>query len=139
MSNSLKQKPPIWFWVVSALGLLWNGMGVNAYLQQAYNTESYRAMYSAEQLEIDANMPAIITAAFAISVFSGLIGCIGLLLRKKIAYSLLLISLLTVFILTGYTLINNYISSLVMTIMIIVFSIFLFIFAKHSKSKTWLS
>lgn len=139
MSNSLKQKPPIWFWVVSALGLIWNGMGVNAYLQQAYNTESYRAMYSAEQLEIDANMPAIITAAFAISVFSGLIGCIGLLLRKKIAYSLLLISLLTVFILTGYTLINNYISSLVMTIMIIVFSIFLFLFAKHSKSKTWLS
>ena len=69
MTTTSINKPPIWYWLLSIIALVWNGMGVNAYLQQAYNTESYQTMYSEEQLEIAANMPAWVTAAFAIAVF----------------------------------------------------------------------
>ncbi|WP_188374416.1 hypothetical protein [Winogradskyella haliclonae] len=132
-------KPPIWFWIVSILALIWNGMGVNAYLQQAYNTESYREMYSQEQLEIAANLPSYITAAFAIAVFGGVLSSILLLLRKKLAATIFYVSLLAVLVQMGYLLINGYASSIGMTIMIILFAIFLAWFAKNSINKNWIS
>ncbi|WP_372936408.1 hypothetical protein [Seonamhaeicola sp.] len=139
MSNSTTIKPPFWFWIISVIALVWNGMGVNAYLQQAYNTESYRAMYTKEQLEIAANMPVWVTAAFAIAVFSGALASIGLLLRKSWSVKLWILSLIAVIIQMGYILINEYASSIGMTIMIIVFA-FLFVwFARKSKAKGWLS
>lgn len=138
MTNSLN-KPPIWFWIVSVIALIWNVMGVNAYLQQAYNTESYRAMYSEEQLEIAANMPAWVTAAFAIAVFAGALGAIGLLLRKSWAVKLWLLSLLAVIVQMGYILINGYVSSMLMTIMIIIFALLFVWFARKSEANGWLS
>ena len=138
MTNS-SNKPPIWFWIVSIIALVWNGMGVNAYLQQAYNTESYQEMYSPEQLEIAANMPAFITSAFAIAVFAGALAAIGLLLRKSWSVKLWYLSLIAVIVQMGYILINGYASSLVMTIMIIAFA-FLFVwFARKSEANGWLS
>lgn len=132
-------KPPIWYWIISVIALVWNGMGVNAYLQQAYDTESYRTMYTQEQLDIAANLPAYITAAFAIAVFGGTLGSILLLLRKKLASTVFYISLLAVIVQMGYLLINGYASSIVMTIMIIVFAIFLAWFSKFSVSKGYVN
>ena len=139
MNHQTTNKPPIWFWVVSVIALIWNAMGVNAYLQQAYNTDSYRAMYSEEQLEIAANMPAYITAAFAIAVFAGTFGAIALLIRKKWATKLWMLSLIAVIVQMGYILINGYVSSLVMTIMIVVFAFIFVWFSRMSASRGWLS
>jgi hypothetical protein len=139
MSNSSTIKPPIWFWIVSIIALIWNGMGVNAYLQQAYDTESYRAMYSEEQLEIAANMPSWVTAAFAIAVFAGALASLGLLLKKSWSVKLWMLSLIAVIVQMGYILINGYASSMVMTIMIIVFAFFFVWFARKSEANGWLS
>ena len=138
MTNSTN-KPPIWFWIVSIIALIWNGMGVNHYLQQAYNTESYRTMYSEEQLEIAANMPAWVTAAFAIAVFGGALAAIGLLLRKSWSVKLWYLSLFAVVVQMGYILINGYASSIGMTIMIIVLAFFFVWFARKSEANGWLS
>jgi hypothetical protein len=139
MSENAANKPPIWFWIVSVIGVIWNAMGVNAYLQQAYNTESFRAMYTEEQLEIVANHPTWLTAAFAIAVFAGALGCILLLFRKALAHTLLVLSLLSVIVQMGYILSQGHASSMVMTIMIIVFALLLVIFSRHSKAKGWIS
>ncbi len=139
MSENSTNKPPIWFWIVSVIGLVWNGMGVNAYLQQAYNTESFRAMYPPEQLELVANQPSWLTAAFAIAVFGGALGCVALLLRKKWAATLLSISLLAVIIQMGYLLFSDQATNMVMTIMIIVFAIFLVWFSRKSAANAWIS
>jgi len=139
MSENSTNKPPIWFWIVSVLGLIWNGMGVNAYLQQAYNTESFREMYPPEQLEIIANHPAWLTAAFAIAVFGGAIGCLALLLRKKWATTLFLLSLIAVIFQMGYAFINDQVTSMVMVLMIIVFAIFFVWFSRKSAAKGWIS
>ena len=85
-------KPTVSFWIISVIALVWNLMGVSQYIQQAYNTDSFRAMYTAEQLEMMDATPAWSTAAFAIAVFAATFGCVSLLLRKKWAYMLFLIS-----------------------------------------------
>jgi hypothetical protein len=91
MTNST-HKPPFWYWTISFIALIWYGLGVFYYLQQAYNTAHYRAMYTPEQLMVVDKMPAWATGAFALAVFAGLTGVIGLLLRKKWAKTLFLVS-----------------------------------------------
>ncbi len=63
MTNS-SIKPPVWFWVIGVIALLWNLMGVNMYLQQAYQTDSFKAMYTntPELLEMVNSTPAWATA-----------------------------------------------------------------------------
>jgi len=145
MIEKSSAKIPVWFWIVSVVALIWNGMGVNAYLQQAYQTESFKAMYTAEQLEMVNNTPAWVTAAFAIAVFAGLLGCIGLLLRKKWAKSLFLLSLLGAVISNLYHLLMGKAIELygsqavIMPIVVIVIGIFLVWFAKKGIAKNWLS
>ncbi len=144
-NESTTNKPPVWFWIVSVLALLWNGAGVYQYLQQAYNTESFQAMYTAEQLEMVNNTPSWAIAAFAIAVFGGLLGCIALLLRKKWAKSILLLSLIGIIAQLIY---NLFISkalevygpgAIAMPIMVLVVGIFLVWFAKKGIAKGWLS
>ena len=82
MTNSVS-KPPMWFWIVSALALLWNLAGVMAYLGQAYmSIENLEKMSQAERLLYE-SQPAWVTGAFAVAVWGGALGCIALLLKKK--------------------------------------------------------
>jgi hypothetical protein len=143
MTNS-SIKPPIWFWIVSILALIWNAMGVMQYLGQAYNTESFREQYTTEQLEIMSNTPSWAIAAFAIAVFAGLLGSFALLLRKKWAYSLFLISLIGVvvqmihnlFIVKSVDIYGP--AAAIMTGMILIFAILFLLFSKKAISKQWI-
>lgn len=89
------KKPNIAFWIIGVVALLWNAMGVNAYLQSAYKTEAYMAELNTDaKLALMESQPSWITALFAIAVFTGIIGAILLLMRKKIAVPVLAISFL---------------------------------------------
>ena len=139
MTNTSTNKPPIWFWIISVIALIWNGLGVDGYIGQAYNTERYRSSFTPEQLEIAANAPSWIMGAFAIAVFAGVIGAIFLLLRKKTATTFWMISLIAVVLQMGYALIKGEVASIVMVIMIIVFAFAFLWFSRMAASKGWLS
>ncbi|AJR04253.1 hypothetical protein [Siansivirga zeaxanthinifaciens] len=132
-------KPPFWYWIVSIIALLWNAMGVYQYIGQAYKTDAWRASMTDEQMELISNFPAWLTAAFAMAVFSGLLGSIDLLLQKKWSYSLLVISLFAVIIQMGYILSRGHFDGIAMTISIILFAFFLVWFSRKSISKKWIS
>ena len=145
MNDQFTRKPPIWFWGVSAIALLWNGAGVYMYLQQAYNTEAFKAMYTAEQLEIVSNTPAWATGAFALAVFGGFLGCIGMLLRKKWAKPIFIVSLIGIIVQLIY---NIFMSgalevygpgAIAMPIMTLLIGILLIRFSKISTNKHWVS
>lgn len=71
--------------IVGALGILWNFVGVGSYL-------AHVGLFGGEAAAPapgGAAMPAAITAAFAIAVFSGLAGSLGLALLKRWAAPLL--------------------------------------------------
>ena len=87
-------KPGTSFWIISVIALIWNIMGVIAYLIQAFMTDDMKALLPETEREMYENKPAWATAAFAFAVFAGLIGALGLLMRKKWATTLFIISLL---------------------------------------------
>ena len=142
MTNS-STKPPVWFWVISGIGLLWCLMGVNAYLQQAYRTEGFTSMLSAEQLEAVNNIPAWATGAFAIAVFAGALGCIALLLRKKWAKQLFLLSILGIIVQMVYLLFMSNATELfgppIMPALSLLVILLLFWYSKKSAVKGWVS
>lgn len=143
MTNS--SKPNILFWIISIIALLWNAMGVNAYIQQAYKTDAFKAMYEEEHLEMVLNTPSWVMAAFALAVFGGLLGCILLLLRKKLALIVFLISLIAIIIQMTY---NVFLSKalevygpgvVIMPIMVIVVAVYLYFYTKKSIDRGWIS
>jgi hypothetical protein len=127
-----KKKPGVLFWIIGVIALIWNSMGIDGYLNQTYQTERFKTMYSEEQLEHIFNAPSWVTAAFAIAVFSSVIGCVLLLMKKKLANAFFLIGLLAVMVQTTYNVFMNPGKELYrsmeysMLIMIPLFSIFLY-------------
>lgn len=146
MSSLQKVKPTVWFWVISIVALLWNLMGVSAYLMEAYNKDAMYAEYSEAQLNLMTSLPAWITGAFATSVFAGAIGCLGLVLRKKWATPVLIISFLAVlartiyfFFMTNGTELFGTIEGTVLPIAVVVVAALLIIFSRVSKDRGWIS
>ena len=73
MNNSVN-KPTTAFWIICAIALLWNTLGANAYLQQAYKTEAFKSQYNAEQLAIIDSSP-ISHPAISLDSFSNSLAC----------------------------------------------------------------
>ncbi|WP_421805316.1 hypothetical protein [Flagellimonas sp.] len=137
-------KPPVWFWVVSVIALLWNLLGVMNYLNQAFNQVALLEAMDQAQREAFEGIPAWATAAFAIAVFSGTLASIGLLLRKKWARPLFIVSLVAVVIQFAHWLfISNAVeafgpSTYGMPIVVVLIGIYLIFFAKKGIEKGWL-
>lgn len=145
MTDLSNTKPPVWFWIIAVVALIWNGMGVMQYLGQAYNTESFKSQYTAEQLEIISNTASWAVAAFAIAVFAGVLASILLLLKKKLAYPVFLLSLIGIIVQLYHNLIvvdsvDIYgPAAAIMSGMILCFGILLLLFSKFSIKKGWIS
>ena len=146
MSEKSNTKPPVWFWIVSILALLWNLMGVMSYLEQAYMTDEMKAEYTAEQLTLMEGIPAWVTAAFAIAVWGGLLGCIALLFRKRWAKPLLMLSLIAILIQMAYSFfmtnaaeIYGLIRGIIIPLLVIIIGIALVQFARIAEKRNWIS
>lgn len=144
MTEYSNKKPPIWFWIITVVALIWNAMGVMQYLGQAYSTESFRSQYTPEQLEIISNTASWAVAAFAVAVFAGLLGSVFLLLRRRLAYVLFLISLIGIIVQLYHNLfvvdsVDIYgPAAAIMAGMILVLGLFLLWFSKFSTKKGWI-
>ncbi|MGS0528226.1 hypothetical protein ACU8V7_26485 [Zobellia nedashkovskayae] len=76
-------KPPAWFWIITVLALLWNLMGVSAYLMDAFMSVEDLGKLPQDQRLLYESRPIWVTSAYAIAVWAGALGCIALLFRKK--------------------------------------------------------
>lgn len=90
-----KVKPPALFWVISIVALLWFVMGSLAYItSHSYTAEMLIPIYGEEGTRIILERPSWQVAVWAMAVFGGLIGSIGLLLRKTWSKFLFMASLI---------------------------------------------
>lgn len=138
MSN-LSTKPPIWFWIVSVLALLWNLMGVIAYLYTAFATEEMIASLPPEQqAEFLIVYPVWVTVAFALAVFCGFMASVFLLIRKKWAYTLFVISAITAIAQHIYIFMYVEVSSYMMPVLVPIVCVFLIWFSKNAIAKQWI-
>jgi len=142
--TSSNNKPTTFFWIISVIALVWNAMGVFAYLGQAYMTDEALALLPEAEQNFYTNLPAWVTAAFAIAVFAGALGCLGLLLRKKWAGTLFILSLLGVLVQFVYNFfLQDFMpvegTSMIWSFVLILIAILLIAFARKSAAKGWLS
>ena len=98
--NRASTTVPKWFWIVSVVLLLWNLMGLAVFgimMSMIGNAEAMTAanLNDEQQALINAT-PSWVNIAFAVAVIFGVLGCIALLLRRKFAITLFVISLLGV-------------------------------------------
>lgn len=139
MTDLSNTKPPVWFWIIAVIALLWNGLGVMAYLMHAFITdEAIAALPEEQQAEFLVEHPAWYTAAFALAVFCGALGCLALLLRKKWALILFIISSITATVQQVYIIATVEEASPVMPIMVIIVCMILIWLAKKGIAKGWL-
>ena len=144
MSESTN-KPSTGFWIISIIALIWNLMGVFAYIAQVNMSDEIIAALPEAERALYENVPAWVTGAFAIAVFGGALGCLLLLLRKKLATSVLIISLIGIIAQMIYNFGMSKAAEvygpggMVMPAMVVLIGVFLVWYAKQATAKGWLS
>ncbi len=128
------------FWLICVVTLIFNVMGVINYFVQM-NPDSLDSFPEEYRLIIE-DRPIWATAGFALAVFGGSLGCFLLLLRKSIAFYVLIVSLfgvmlsmMHIFSVAGFSSINIWVGVL----MQLVVTVFVIWYSKLAKSKSWTS
>jgi hypothetical protein len=138
------EKSPTWFPILCAVMLVWNLMGVVAYIAQVSMTPEALTALSAAEQELYATTPVWANGAFAVAVWAGAAGCVLLLLKRSAAFHLLVISLAGVavqmfhsfFMSKSYEIFGP--GGLIMPIMVIVIASFLVWLSIYARNKAWL-
>jgi hypothetical protein len=130
-----------WFMVAAVAALLFMVLGCVSYLMHVFADPStmpldQRAAYAAE--------PAWVTGAYAVAVWVGVAGAILLLMRRRLAESALLISLVATLIwLAGLVVVrdlreNMSANDLLVAIVVTALTWTIYWFARHSRMRGWL-
>ncbi len=144
MSNTQSMKLPVWFWVIAGVALVWNLMGVGAYVAQVTMSPEAMAKLSEAERTGYENAPIWATGAFAFAVFGGALGSIFLLLRKKFATPVFGLSLagIAVQMFHSFFIVNSIAiygpGAAIMPGMVIVIGIALVWYSNTAAGKGWL-
>jgi len=95
---SNEAQTPWHLWVVGVLALLWNLVGAYDYLMTETQNEAYMSRFSPEQLDYFYGFPAWVVAFWAVAVWGAVLGSVLLLLRKRFAAGVFLVSFLAMVI-----------------------------------------
>jgi hypothetical protein len=86
-------KTPLHLWIIGSLALFWNAIGAFDYLATQLRLDGYMSQFTQEQLDYFYGIPSWAVAAWAIAVWFAVFGSLALLLRRRLAYVLFLVSL----------------------------------------------
>lgn len=138
-------RPPAWYWIVAALAFLWEATGCYFYLTQVTMGPAELARLPAAQAEMFGGMAAWQWAAYAIAVWVGVIGAVGLFLRRRWASLGFWVSLIAAAIQYGYTIFATRLLELMparealpLPILIVVLGLVFLWFAGFAANKGWL-
>lgn len=95
-------RPPGWFRLLALLALLWNLIGVAMYLQSVGLFGDPLAGLDEAERTLAASVPGWVIGIFALAVFSGLLGALGLVLGRSWSKPLLVVSLVALLVQSGW-------------------------------------
>jgi len=142
--NSAKTSPPVWFWVITVVALLWYLVDMSAFFMRVVMTDDAIKLMPEHQQQFFQNIPLWVNIVFAGEVFGGTLGCIAMLLRRKWAMFLFVVSILGVLCQTSYLwFLTDHISAqgtpaVVMPLVAILICAGMIVLAKSAISKGWL-
>ncbi len=137
-------KAPVWFTVVAVLGLLWNLLGLAMVgLSAALIYGGGVSQMPPEHQAMVAAQPGFTTLGSIVAVLFGTLGCIGLLMRRRWAKTLLLVSLVGLVIqdiglVILFTRVPLDVVSAVMQALVLVISVALLALAGKAAARGWL-
>ena len=133
------------FWVIGIAALLWNLMGLGAFVGSvAAGDAMVEAMSEAQKAEFEST-PMWLTIVFGIATIGGPLGCIALLMKKKWAVMIFLISFIAIIIqfvggvIGSAAVAENGPSALILPIVVILVGGLLWYYARTCDAKGWLS
>lgn len=138
MNFSSIKTPPVYFWAVGIIALLWYIFGVYNYLMQTFMASNELLSGSRTEQILYDDLPTWFFYIFSIAVFTGLFGAISWLVRKKVAYILFIISFLAVGIQQFYVLTEINPRDIFLPLTSIVIVVFMIWFSKRAIAIEWL-
>jgi hypothetical protein len=95
MTTDTRMKTPWHLWLVGVIALLFNAIGVFDFVMSMAQGATYMASagMTPAQIEHYQEMPAWMTAVWAIGVWGAMLGSVLLLLRSKLAFPVFAVSL----------------------------------------------
>jgi len=135
---------PKWFSVTAIVAVVWNLLGVMAFISHIMMTPEMLAELPQAEQKLYNNTPLWATIVFAVSVCAGALGCLALLFKKAVASQLLILSLISVLIQMyhSFFIIDSMAvygpGGLIMPIMVIIIAISLVFLAKKANKNNWL-
>jgi len=139
-----RKKVERWYYIVLTVALLWNLLGVSAFVMQLMMTPEAIASLAPAERELYTNIPIWATIAFGVAVFGGTLGCIGLLLRKQWGLIVLWVSLLGILIqMTHALLLSDALkvsgpSAAAMPALVTIVAVALIIIGRNANTRHWL-
>ncbi len=145
MASNPNARVPGWYWIVAVLALLWAAAGCFAYVSQVTISPEDFAQLPEAQRQIWESMPGWVTGAYALAVWISLAGAVALLLRRRLARTAYLASLIAVLIQFGWVFLASPILSVyplaeavTFPLVIIVLGIVLLWFSNMAAARGWL-
>ena len=137
---------PWHLWLIGILGGLWSSIGVLSFILTQMNVEAVMSRFPPQQREYFEAFPLWADALWAIGVFGGVIGCLLLLLKKRLAFHVLLAAAIGtivcnlggLFLLGGMEVMRET-NGLGLTVFPIIFAAFLAYYARAMNKKGVLS
>ncbi|MCL1634777.1 hypothetical protein M2650_09055 [Luteimonas sp. SX5] len=136
---------PTSFWVIAVAALLWNLLGLAMFYLQVNMSPEQLATMTPEQRQVYEGTPGWLNIAFGVAVVSGVLGAIGLLIKKKWAVALFLISLIAVvvqmagaFAATPAWAVYGA-AGLIMPVVVLVIALLLWRYSGKAAARGWLS
>ncbi len=145
MSERLQDAIPRSFWIIAAVALAWNLIGVAAFVAQVTTTEDALMQLPEAERMLYENVPVWANGVFAVAVFGGVLGSLLLLLRKSWAVPVFIASLASIFVLYYYWFfvarsIEVYgPRGLIMPAMVTVIGVLLLWYSRYASAKAWIS
>lgn len=135
-------RTPRHLWVVGIIALLWNCIGAFDYLMTQTRNAAYMSAFPPEQLAFFYGLPVWVVAAWAFAVWGGVLGSVLLLLRRRLAVPVFLVSLVGMVVTTLHNwLLSNAFElftdtfSRVFTVVIIVITVALYFYARAMEKR----
>ena len=83
VNGSPEVAPPIWFWAIVTIALLWYLMDMAGFFMRVFMAEEFISALPEDQQSLYRDMPPWVNVVFAGEVFGGVLGSIALLLKKN--------------------------------------------------------
>jgi hypothetical protein len=142
--NDASAKPPTWFWIVSILILLWGAIGVFAFYTDVTMSEEMLASMDAYDRAMYLGRPPWFATVYGLATWGGFLGAVALLLRRRLAIVLFLLSAVAVVVQFGWVfgvtdlIAEKGIWTLIFPIFIFAIAVFQIWFANLANRRGWL-